>query len=56
MAGIYHGPGKPGDVNQFLYAFKEEIADLGRRGIQYKGKTVYISTSGISCDAPATAF
>ncbi len=56
MAGIYHGPGKPGDVNQFLYAIKEEFADLCRRGIQYKGKTVYITISGISCDAPATAF
>jgi hypothetical protein len=56
VAGIYHGPGKPGDVNQFLFAFKEEVTDLCRSGIQYKGKTVYISISGISCDAPATAF
>jgi hypothetical protein len=53
---IYHGPGKPGDVNQFLFSFKKEVADLCRHGIQYKDKTVYISISGISCDSPETAF
>ncbi|KAK4027580.1 hypothetical protein OUZ56_016622 [Daphnia magna] len=38
VAGIYHGPGKPGDVNQFLYAFKEEVPVLSGAAFSIKAK------------------
>lgn len=56
VAGIYHGEGKPKDVNVFLSAFRDEIVAIKSNGIFFQGHTIRVAINGMSCDAPATAF
>lgn len=56
VAGIYHGRGKPKDVNQFLAPFRDEYIRLKINGLNFDGKNISVSIKGMSCDAPATTF
>ena len=56
VGGIYHGSKKPGCVNDFLSAFRDDVVRLSTDGLLYKGKNIRVMLSGICCDAPATSF
>lgn len=51
--GLYHGPGKPTDFNDFLRRFVEEANSLLENGIEYNGKTIRVEIHCFSCDALA---
>ncbi|KZR95653.1 Uncharacterized protein APZ42_010497, partial [Daphnia magna] len=56
VVGLYHGPGKPKDVNQYLADFRDEIVKLKSSGFDFQGKTILVSVVGMTWDAPATSF
>lgn len=56
VSGIYHGPKKPKDVNQYLKAFRDNVVNLKATGIPFEEGTVHVAVKGIVCDAPATTF
>ena len=56
VGGIYHGSKKPGCVNDFLSAFRDDVVRLSTDGLLYKDKNIRVMLSGICCDAPATSF
>ena len=53
--GIYHGPGKPSDFNQYLQQFTEEANFLIDNGLEYEGKIIAVEIHCFTCDAPALA-
>ena len=46
MVGIYHGPSKSADVNN-VFAFRDEMVLLKKKGINFKGKMVRVTISGM---------
>ena len=60
VIGIYSGYGKPGDVNNFLRRFVEEIKQVLENGITIKKPTheckVKVCIRCFICDSPARAF
>ena len=56
VAGIYYGKKKPADINLHLAPFRDDICQLVTSGIDFQGKTIRVSVSGMSSDSPATTF
>lgn len=54
--GIFHGPSKPRDVNEYLKDFVEEAEALEKNGLTVKNCKLQILLSAFICDAPARAF
>ena len=55
MIGLYAGPSKPANFNDFLRPFVLEMIDLIENGFDYQGLIIKISLIGFVCDAPARA-
>ena len=53
--GLYHGPGKPNNFNEFLRQFTEEANQLIDHGFEYHDKTITVELHCFTCDAPALA-
>lgn len=56
VGGIYHGSKKPACINDFLSAFRDDVALLKTDGLQFNSKNIKVLLSGICCDSPATSF
>lgn len=54
--GIYYGKQKPEDVTCLLNKFLDELIDILRSGVEYKGKHIAIKLLGFCCDAPAKSY
>ena len=53
--GIFHGDGKPKDVDQFLTPFVNEAIDLLANGVEHASVRYQVKIKGLICDAPAKA-
>lgn len=51
--GIFYGPGKPLNVDEFMKMFVDEIKDLIKDRLNYLSETFTVSISALICDAPA---
>ncbi|XP_076299692.1 uncharacterized protein LOC143218425 [Lasioglossum baleicum] len=56
MIGIYHGCGKPKDVNSFLFNFVEEAVLLINNGLLINEHLYHLHIKAFICDSPAKAF
>ena len=56
MIGLYNGPSKPDNVNDFLHTFVLEVIELTNNGLSYKGLNIKVTLMGFVCDAPARGF
>nr|XP_018900342.1 PREDICTED: uncharacterized protein LOC109032584 isoform X1 [Bemisia tabaci] len=53
--GLYYGPGKPADNDEFLREFVEEVKVLVQDNLEVNGKTYKVIVPGFTCDSPAKA-
>lgn len=56
MIGAFYGKSKPGDSNEYLREFVDELKQITNEGIVYKDKVVKLKMHALICDAPAKAF
>ena len=56
VIGLYWGPSKPDNVNDFLNDFAVEITEMLNHGFNYKDIKVKLNLIGFCCDAPARAY
>lgn len=56
MIGAFYGKSKPGDSNEYLQEFVDELKQITNEGIVYKDKVVKLKMHALICDAPAKAF
>ncbi|XP_064470742.1 uncharacterized protein LOC135385384 [Ornithodoros turicata] len=56
LISVYCGTGKPPDLQAFLGPFIEEVQDLTRSGLHYKGRHISVKLSAIICDAVARSY
>lgn len=54
--GVYCGPTKPNDPNQFLDLFVKEINELNKEGIKIKNESFEVNIKQFVCDTPAKAW
>ena len=55
VCGLYYGPGKPNDFNEFLRRFIEEAHYLEIEGFHFQGKHLEFEVSAFICDSPAVS-
>ena len=56
LVGIFHGYKKPTCPNAFIQPFVDEMEELEKNPILYKGKPVKVEVRAFICDAPARSF
>ena len=56
IIGLYSGNQKPGNPDEFLRDFVDEMQDLQVNGLHYNGSVFQVVISAFICDAPARAF
>lgn len=56
VVAIFHGNGKPSDINLFFQDLMQELCGLIENGLMYKESKIVISLSKIIADAPARSF
>ena len=56
VIGLFSGKSKPGNVDEFLKDFVEEMGDLEGNGLMHDNKVYAVAVSSVVCDAPARAF
>ena len=53
LIGLFFGPGKPIDVDQFLRTFVDETKTLVNEGLVYLNEEFTVNITGFICDTPA---
>ena len=53
VIGLSSGKSKPGNVDEFLKYFVEEMGDIEGNGLMYDNKVYAVAVSSVACDAPA---
>ena len=53
LIGLFYGPGKPIEVDQFLRMFVDETKSLVNEGLVYLNEEFTINIAGFICDTPA---
>lgn len=56
MIGIFHGYKKPACANTFLQPFIDEMEDIKKKPIIYKGNRIQVEIRSFICDAPARSY
>jgi len=56
VVGLYSGPSKPHDVNEFLQEFVRDTATVIADGVEVGNRHYNIKIHSFVCDAPARAF
>ncbi len=56
IVGLFSGNKKPGNSDEFLRDFVNEMKDLQLNGMHYNGLVYKVIVSAFVCDAPARAF
>jgi hypothetical protein len=54
--GVYQGPKKPENVNEYLSDFVKDCVDLKNDGVIFNGKHFKVELDAIICDTPAKAY
>lgn len=55
VIGIFYGPGKPTNENEYLKMFVDDMKSLSRDGLEFLSETFTVSLAALICDAPAKA-